>query len=171
MDWESDPVGAANEFFGPLVPGMLGCRVTEVTNDLVVGRIDVPKQLIAGTGYLFAPAVITLADTLCALGTPRNAPDGTTFTTIELKTNFLGSAREGETVEGRATPVHVGRTTQVWDCVVSNLDTGRTIALFRNTQMILPRRAYAPRGRTGTPTPRDLPWVPVDEEMFGNEAE
>jgi len=80
VDWESDPVGAANEFFGPLVPGMLGCRVTEVTNDLVVGRIDVPKQLIAGTGYLFAPAVITLADTLCALGTPRNAPDGTTFT-------------------------------------------------------------------------------------------
>ncbi len=141
MDWESDPVGAANEFFGPLVPGMLGCRFTEVTNDLVVGRINVTKQLIAGTGYLFAPAVVALADTLCALGTPRNAPDGTTFTTIELKTNFLGSAREGETVEGRATPVHVGRTTQVWDCVVSNLDTGSTIALFRNTQMILPRRA------------------------------
>jgi len=140
MDWENDPVGAANEFFGPLVPGMLGCEFTEVTKDLVVGRISVTSKLIAGTGYLFAPAVVALADTLCAIGTPVNAPEGTTFTTIELKANFLGSAREGETVEGRARPRHAGRTTQVWDCEVTNLDTERTIALFRLTQMILPRR-------------------------------
>jgi 1,4-dihydroxy-2-naphthoyl-CoA hydrolase len=140
-DWEKDPVGAANEFFGPLVPGKLGCEFTHVDKDLCVGRIKVTKDLIAGTGYLFAPAIIALADTLCALGTPPNAPDNTTFTTIELKTNFLGSAREGETIEGRATPQHVGRTTQVWDCVVTNLDSGRRIALFRNTQMILPRPA------------------------------
>ncbi len=139
-DWDRDPVKAANDFFGPLVPGMLGCEFTHVAKDLVVGHIKVTKKLIAGTGYLFAPAIIALADTLCALGTPPNASENTTFTTIELKTNFLGSAREGETVEGRATPQHVGRTTQVWDCVVRNLDTDRTIALFRNTQMILPRR-------------------------------
>lgn len=138
-DWDRDPVKAANDFFGPLVPGMLGCEFTEVSKDLVVGRIRVTKKLIAGTGYLFAPAVIALADTLCAIGTPPNAPENTTFTTVELKTNFLGSAREGETIEGRATPRHVGRTTQVWDCEVTNLDTGRKIALFRNTQMILPR--------------------------------
>jgi len=139
-DWDRDPVKAANDFFGPLVPGRLGCVFTEVGKDLCVGQIKVTKELIAGTGYLFAPAIIALADTLCALGTPPNAPENTTFTTIELKTNFLGSAREGETIEGRATPQHVGRTTQVWDCVVRNLDTDRTIALFRNTQMILPRR-------------------------------
>jgi uncharacterized protein (TIGR00369 family) len=139
-DWDRDPVKAANDFFGPLVPGMLGCEFTEVGKDLVVGRIHVTDRLIAGTGYLFAPAVIALADTLCALGTPPNAPENTTFTTIELKSNFLGSAREGQTIEGRATPSHVGRTTQVWDCEVTNLDTGRVIALFRNTQMILPRR-------------------------------
>lgn len=139
-DWDTDPVKAANDFFGPLVPGMLGCVFTEVTKDLVVGRIEVTDRLIAGTGYLFAPAVIALADTLCAIGTPANAGAGTTFTTVELKTNFLGSARSGETVEGRASPRHVGRTTQVWDCEVRNLTTDRTIALFRNTQMILPRR-------------------------------
>lgn len=129
-----------NDFFGPLVPGKLGCVFTQATKDLVVGHIDVTNDLIAGTGYLFAPAVIALADTLCAIGTPANAPEGTTFTTIELKTNFLGSAKEGERVEGRATPQHVGRTTQVWDCIVTNLTSGRTIALFRNTQMILPVR-------------------------------
>lgn len=139
-DWDTDPVKAANDFFGPLVPGMLGCEFTHVTAELVVGRINVTDRLIAGTGYLFAPAVIALADTLCALGTPPNAPEGTTFTTVELKSNFLGSARSGEVVEGRATPRHVGRTTQVWDCEVTNLDTGRKIALFRNTQMILPGR-------------------------------
>jgi uncharacterized protein (TIGR00369 family) len=140
MSDQDDPVVRMNEFFGPLVPGMLGCVFTEVTKDLVVGHIDVTEKLIAGTGYLFAPAVIALADTLCAAGTPWNAPPDTTFTTIELKTNFLGSARVGERVEGRAAPQHVGRTTQVWDCVVTNLASGRTIALFRNTQMILPRR-------------------------------
>lgn len=140
MSWDTDPVGAANEFFGPLVPGKLGCRFTHVAKDLVVGRIDVTADLIAGTGYLFAPAIVALADTLCAIGTPANAPEKTTFTTIELKANFLGSAREGETIEGRARPQHAGRTTQVWDCEVTNLDTGRVIALFRCTQMILPRR-------------------------------
>ncbi len=140
-DWDTDPVKASNDFFGPLVPGQLGCVFTEVSKDLVVGQIHVTHNLIAGTGYLFAPAVIALADTLCAIGTPSNAPPDSTFTTIELKTNFLGSAREGETIEGRATPRHVGRTTQVWDCEVRNITTDRTIALFRNTQMILPRRA------------------------------
>lgn len=141
LDWQTDSVGAANAFFGPLVPGMLGCVFTRVGADLTVGRIHVTKPLIAGTGYLFAPAIVALADTLCALGTSRNAPEGTTFTTVELKANFLGSARKGETVEGRATPKHVGRSTHVWDCEVTNLDTGRTIALFRCTQMILPARA------------------------------
>lgn len=140
MDWYKDPVGAANEFFGPLVPGMLGCEFTEVTKDEVAGRIHVTSKLIAGTGYLFAPAVIALADTLCAIGTPANSPPNSTFTTIELKANFLGSAREGETIEGRAKPRHVGRTTQVWDCEVTNLDTEKKIALFRLTQMILPAR-------------------------------
>ncbi|MEX0873865.1 MAG: hypothetical protein WD646_13905 [Actinomycetota bacterium] len=62
-DWDRDPVKAANDFFGPLVPGKLGCEFTHVGKDLVVGHIKVTKELIAGTGYLFAPAIIALADT------------------------------------------------------------------------------------------------------------
>jgi len=65
---------------------------------------------------------------------PRGAR---TFTTVELKTNFLGSARPGEVVVGEAVPAHVGRTTQVWDVTVTNEATGRTIALQRCTQMVL----------------------------------
>jgi uncharacterized protein (TIGR00369 family) len=56
---------------------------------------------------------------------------------VELKTNFLGSARPGEVVEGEAVPAHIGRTTHVWDVTVTNETTGRTIALQRCTQMVL----------------------------------
>lgn len=85
--------------------------------------------------------VIALADWLCAAGTPLNIKEGAdaSFTTVELKTNFIGSARSGESVFARAAPVHVGRTTQVWDVEVRNETRDRVIALFRCTQMVLYR--------------------------------
>jgi uncharacterized protein (TIGR00369 family) len=128
------------EFFGPLVPGQLGCTFDHSARDLVVGHIDVTDNLIAGTGFLFAPAVVALADTCAAIGCGNNIPSGASFTTIELKTNFLSSARVGERVVCRCKPVHLGRQTQVWDAEVTNESTHRTIALFRCTQMVLPPR-------------------------------
>ena len=125
------------EFFGPLVPGRLGCVFDHADRDLVLGHIDVAEDLIAGTGYLFAPAVVALADTCAAIGCGATIPEGASFTTIELKTNFLSSARVGERVACRCTPAHLGRQTQVWDAVVTNEATGRTMALFRCTQMVL----------------------------------
>ena len=107
-----------------------------------VAALQVTEEVVAGTGFLWAPVVITLADWLCACGTPLNMPkEAASFTTLELKTNFLGSAKSGQRVAGCARPVHVGRTTQVWDVAVTNESTGRTIALFRCTQMILYPRA------------------------------
>ena len=134
-----DRAAGLNEFFGPRVPGLLGVVFDACTADEVVGHIDVSGPLIAGTGFLFAPAVIALADTLAAAGTGEHLDfdANESFTTIELKCNFLGSAREGERVVGRCVPVHVGRSTHVWDVTVTNETTGRTIALFRNTQMVL----------------------------------
>jgi uncharacterized protein (TIGR00369 family) len=128
---------AATEFFAPLVPGHLGCIFDHSAVDLVVGHIDVTAKLIAGTGFLFAPAVIALADTCAAIGCSNNIPAGASFTTIELKTNFLSSARVGERVTCRCTPAHLGRQTHVWDATVTNETTGRTMALFRCTQMVL----------------------------------
>jgi 1,4-dihydroxy-2-naphthoyl-CoA hydrolase len=136
----SDPVERArriNEFFGPLVPGRLGCVFDHAADDLVIGHIDVTEQLIAGTGYLFAPAVIALADGCAAIGCGNNIPEGASFTTIELKTNFLSSAVVGERVSCRCTPAHLGRQTHVWDAEVMNDTSGKTMALFRCTQMIL----------------------------------
>ena len=118
-------------------PSMIGLEMLQVEREVVRGRLETTEQLIAGTGYLWAPVVIGLADALCAAGTGANLPDGATFTTVELKTNFLGSARAGEWIVGEATPAHLGRTTQVWDVTVVNETTNRTIALQRCTQMVL----------------------------------
>ena len=136
----NDPLARArrmNDFFGPLVPGQMGCVFDHAAPDLVLGHIDVTETLIAGTGYLFAPAIIALADTCAAIGCGANIPPGASFTTIELKSNFLASARVGERVSCRCTPAHLGRQTHVWDAAVTNETSGRTIALFRCTQMVL----------------------------------
>jgi len=97
----------------------------------------VRKALMAPNGYLHAGTVVTLADTSAGYGCVANLPPGATgFTTIELKSNHLGTARDG-TIECRATAAHLGKTTQVWDSIVTHRETGRTIALFRCTQMVL----------------------------------
>lgn len=131
-------VRGLNEFAGPKHPGMLGIEILTCTAEEVTGHFTVKEEFVAGTGFLWAPVVVALADWLCAAGTPMNMPDeASSFTTVELKTNFLGTAREGEEVAGVARPAHTGRTTQVWDVEVTNQTSGRRIALFRCTQMIL----------------------------------
>jgi uncharacterized protein (TIGR00369 family) len=127
-----------NDFARDKHPGMVGVEVLTCEPHEVTGRLTVTEPLVAGTGYLWAPVVVTLADWLCACGTPPNMPpEANGFTTVEFKSNFLGTAKAGSSILGRATPVHVGRTTQVWDVSVTNEATGKTIALFRCTQMIL----------------------------------
>jgi 1,4-dihydroxy-2-naphthoyl-CoA hydrolase len=98
-------------------------------------RLPVRDDLLAPNGYLHAGTVVALADTACGYGCTASLPaGGTGFTTIELKTNFLGTAREG-TLECVATLVHAGRTTQVWDATIRSGQ--KTIAVFRCTQLVL----------------------------------
>ncbi|HSJ98067.1 MAG TPA: PaaI family thioesterase [Myxococcota bacterium] len=139
----AERVQRLNDFARDRHPGLCGVEVLSCEPELVTGRLDVTRELVAGTGFLWAPVVITLADWLCACGTGAALPEGASFTTIELKTNFLGTVREGGAVTGRARPVHRGRTTQVWDVEVSDEASGRVIALFRCTQMVLLPRAAA----------------------------
>ena len=128
-------------------------QVLSCTPSLVTGRIPVTAPLIAGTGFLWAPVVIALADTLCAYGCGENRPAGAqSFTTIELKTNFLGTVEQGGVIAGRATPVHLGRTTQVWDAIVIDEASGKPIALFRCTQLILyPRQSDSAAAAASAP--------------------
>ena len=119
------------------LPGLLGVEIVTVSKEFVESRLAVRREVMAPNGFLHAASVIALADTSCGYGCLAALPEGAKgFTTIELKSNFLGTAREGH-IACRATPVHLGRTTQVWDAVVTNEATGAKIALFRCTQMVL----------------------------------
>jgi uncharacterized protein (TIGR00369 family) len=119
------------------LPGVLGVEIVTLTREVVESRMAVRREVMAPNGYLHAASVVALADTSCGYGCVANLPKGASgFTTIELKSNFLGTAREGF-IACRATPVHLGRTTQVWDAVVTNGADGGRIALFRCTQMVL----------------------------------
>ena len=113
------------------LPDVAGFQLVSVEDKQLTGAIDIQPHHLAPNGYLHAASVIMLADTLCGYGCMLHLPEGAqSFTTIELK----GTAREGR-VEGSARPVHLGRTTQVWDATVTA--GGKTLALFRCTQMIL----------------------------------
>ena len=119
------------------LPGHLGIVITHIGRGEVRSMFQIKRSLMAPNGYLHAGSVVTLADTSTGYGCVVNLPEGASgFTTIELKSNHLGTARDG-TVECRATAVHLGKTTQVWDAVVTHRETNRTIALFRCTQMVL----------------------------------
>lgn len=126
-----------NELCEGMFPSLLGIKTTEVNGAEVRAEMAITQSHLAPNGYLHAGSVVSLADTACGNGCISNLPEGATgFTTIELKSNHLGTVREGA-LECIATPVHKGRTTQVWDAVVLCKNTGKKIALFRCTQMIL----------------------------------
>jgi len=101
------------------------------------GSCEDPPDLLAPNDFLHAASIIGLADTACGYGAFTHLPVGAeNFTTLEVKANFLSTLREG-TMACEATLVSGGRTIQVWDAVVTDEATGRTLALFRCTQMIL----------------------------------
>jgi 1,4-dihydroxy-2-naphthoyl-CoA hydrolase len=119
-----------------LLPGLLGIEFDGADDGLVRARLELRRDHFAPNGYVHAGTVVSLADTACGYGCILNLPDGATgFTTIELKTNFLRSAKEG-TITCEARLVHGGRTTQLWDATVRDAEA-RTMALFRCSQLIL----------------------------------
>lgn len=120
------------------LPGVLGIQWEEVANGRASGHFTVAEHHMAPNGFVHAASVIALVDSAAGYGCLASAPDGASgFTTIELKSNFLSTAKAGEVVECQARLVHGGRMTQVWDAEAVNRSTGKTMALFRCTQMIL----------------------------------
>ena len=119
------------------LPALLGLQVLDVADSELRMGVRVAPQLLAPNGYLHAGTVVALADTACGFACIAHLPQGAeNFTTIELKTNFLGTATSGSLI-ARAHSLHLGRTTQVWDANVSHVESGRTIAEFRCTQLVL----------------------------------
>lgn len=119
------------------LPDLLGVVWKYAEAGVVEGRLAIEWHHLAPNGYLHAATVIALADTACGYGRRTILPESATgFTTIELKANFLGTVREGG-ASCRASVVHAGRTTQVWDAEVRDEASGNVIALFRCTQLVL----------------------------------
>ena len=119
------------------LPGLIGIEILEAEKGRIESRLELREELMAPNGYLHAATIVALADTSCGYGTFVNLPEGAEgFTTVELKSNFLGTKRAG-VIGCEARMVHGGRATQVWDATVSDQESGKTLALFRCTQMIL----------------------------------
>jgi 1,4-dihydroxy-2-naphthoyl-CoA hydrolase len=119
------------------LPNHLGIAITALDGAHVRSELPVRRTLMAPNGFLHAGSVVALADTSAGYGCFSNLPEGATgFTTIELKSNHVGTAQEG-TLDCEATAAHLGRTTQVWDATVKHRESGKVIAMFRCTQMIL----------------------------------
>jgi uncharacterized protein (TIGR00369 family) len=119
-------------------PGLLGIEIEAIESGCVRMRLPLRDELLAPNDYLHAGTVVGLADSACGYGCIASLPEGAYgFTTIELKTNFLGTALEGA-LSCTSELLHGGRTTQVWDATVTN-ETGKTLALFRCTQLLLYR--------------------------------
>jgi 1,4-dihydroxy-2-naphthoyl-CoA hydrolase len=119
------------------LPGLIGIEVLEAEKGRLASRLKLRDELMAPNGYLHAATIVALADTSCGYGTFVSLPQGAEgFTTVELKSNFLGTKRAG-VIGCEARLAHGGRTTQVWDATVTDAEGGKPLALFRCTQLIL----------------------------------
>jgi len=119
------------------LPGYLGIRITHLAAGELHAELAIRPEVMAVHGYLHAGTVVSLADTAAGFGCVANLPDGAeSFTTIELKSNHVGTARSG-TIACVARLVHGGRTTQVWDATVTHVETGKPVAYYRATQLVM----------------------------------
>ncbi|HWH43883.1 MAG TPA: PaaI family thioesterase [Thermoleophilaceae bacterium] len=120
------------------LPGLLGIELLDAAHGAVEARLPVRPEHLAPNDFLHAGTIVTLADSCCGMGCIASLPEGAGgFTTVELKSNFLRTADSGA-LHCRATLLHGGRRTQVWDAEVTREGDGKTVALFRCTQYLLP---------------------------------
>jgi uncharacterized protein (TIGR00369 family) len=122
--------------FEPLFPGLMGIALVEVTPERVVATMQVRRDLCTTGDAVHGGALMAFADTLGAVGTFMNLPEGARTTTIESKTNFVGAARVGATLTGECTALHRGRTTMVWQTMIRN-DAGKLCAVVSQTQLVI----------------------------------
>jgi uncharacterized protein (TIGR00369 family) len=129
-------IEALSALLGPLFPGLLGVRIEEATAERVVATMDVRADLCTTNGVLHGGAIMAFADTLGAVGTFQNLPEGARTTTVDSATKFIRGAPVGTTVHGECTAFHRGRTTMVWQTLVKDAD-GRLCAVVTQTQLVL----------------------------------
>jgi 1,4-dihydroxy-2-naphthoyl-CoA hydrolase len=125
------------ERFKGLLPDHLGIEMTEATAERIVAQLAVRQEVCTVGNSLHGGAIMAFADTLGAVGTIMNFSAGHRTTTIESKTNFISGAPLGSKVTGESTPLHRGRTTQVWQTRITS-EAGKLVAIVTQTQMVIP---------------------------------
>jgi 1,4-dihydroxy-2-naphthoyl-CoA hydrolase len=136
---------ALQAILAPLLPGLLGIELREATPERVVGALRVRPDVCTTGDSLHGGAFMAFADTLGAVGTVLNLPPGARTVTTDSSTKFLRGAPVGTTVIGTATPFHRGRTTQVWQTLVTTQD-GKLCAVVTQTQLVISGGKDAARG-------------------------
>jgi uncharacterized protein (TIGR00369 family) len=125
------------KLFDPLFPGLMGMELVEATTEKIVATMLVRPDLCTAGNICHGGAYMAFADTVGAIGTVMNLPSGTRTTTIESKTNFLGAAQVNTRITAESTPIHRGKTTQVWQTMIRS-EAGKLCAVVTQTQMVLP---------------------------------
>jgi len=115
---------------------LMGITIIEAKADGVVAELFVREDLCTTNSVLHGGAVMAVADTIGAVATVLNLPPGANTTTIESKTNFVAALKVGETARAECSPVHIGRTTMVWQTRILR-PNGKLAAIVTQTQMIL----------------------------------
>jgi uncharacterized protein (TIGR00369 family) len=133
-------LASMQQLLEPLLPGLLGVRLLELTPERVVAQMEVRPDLCTAGGILHGGAVMALADTLGAVGTVVNLPAGRGTTTTDSSTKFIAGAKRGSIVRGESVALHRGRTTMVWQTSITN-DEGRLCAVVTQTQLVLEPRS------------------------------
>lgn len=127
---------AMQQLLAPLFPGAMGVRVTELAPERVIAEMLVRPDLCTAGGILHGGAYMAFADTLGAIGTLINLPDGKRTTTTDSSTKFIGAAKVGSTVTGESVALHRGRTTMVWQTSIRS-EQGKLCAVVTQTQLVL----------------------------------
>ena len=115
---------------------LMGVTIIEARAEIVIAELFVREDLCTSNSILHGGAVMAFADSVGAVATFLNLPPGANTTTIESKTNFVAALRAGETARAECSPVHIGRTTMVWQTRISRAN-GKLCAVVTQTQMIL----------------------------------
>ena len=129
-------IAALQKLLDTIFPGLMGVRLTELAPDRVVAQMEVRQDLCTAGGILHGGAYMAFADTLGAVGTIANLPEGKRTTTTDSSTKFIAGARLGTTVTGTCVALHRGRTTHVWQTSITNAD-GKLCAVVTQTQLVL----------------------------------
>jgi 1,4-dihydroxy-2-naphthoyl-CoA hydrolase len=115
---------------------LMGVTIIEARAESVIAELFVREDLCTSNSILHGGAVMAFADSVGAVATFLNLPPGANTTTIESKTNFVAALRAGETARAECSPVHIGRTTMVWQTRILR-PNGKLCAIVTQTQMIL----------------------------------